>query len=166
MHFDKCRQHQGSPLTWAYTFQCMETLNQIYLEQTGLQTGAETKRPSIFVKKMLSHKPCWDNRVDCWCLGRAQEWWLLPTNTRESNENQPGKHCCRMRRNCKCLQKHIEQILTSPGSSEHLWGSEVLGSSGLGQAEKEGTLCIKDFRSFRSFFASGAVFIGKAPARE
>lgn len=90
MHFDKYRQCQGSPLTWAYIFQCRETLNQIYLEQTGLQKRAENKRPSVFVKKMLSHKPCWDNRVDCWCLGRAQEsdGCCLQTPERATKSNQ------------------------------------------------------------------------------
>lgn len=38
------------------------------------------------------------------------------------------------------METHGTKCHQSPGSSKHLHGSEVLGSSGLGHAEKEGTL--------------------------
>lgn len=60
-----------------------------------------TQKAQFFCQKDLSHKPCWDNSRLLMCGKGSGEWWLLPTNTRESNENQPGKHHCRMRRKCK-----------------------------------------------------------------
>lgn len=64
------------------------------------------------------------------------------------------------------METHRSNCHQSPSSSKHLHSSELLGSSGLGLAEKEGTLCNKDFGGFRSFHGSGAVFIGMVPAWE
>lgn len=132
MHFDKCRWCQGSPLTWAYTFQCMATLNQICLEQTGLQTGAETKRPSVFVKKMLSHKPCWDNRTDSWCLGRAQESDGCCIQTPETaTEINQGNTTAVWRENANVF-RNIEKNCHQPPVQVNTMG---LRDAGLGQAE-------------------------------
>lgn len=106
-------QCQGTPLTGAYTFQCMETLNQIYLEQTGLQ-ASRNQKASCFCPKDAFTQAMLGQQSGLLMYGKGSgEWWLLPANTRESNKNQPRKHHCRMRKKCKCLQKHIEQIVTS-----------------------------------------------------